>query len=341
MKILRKTALIVVGLLVVLVLVSFLLPSEVFIQRSVHIKASQAAVFAEVSNLRRFNRWSSWYKQDTAATYTYSGPESGGIGSEISWDGEIVKQGRMIIVDTVAPDSVMVEIYFGEDTNQASRADFYLSSAGPDSVKLTWIFKTSLGFNPIERYVGLMVEGFIAPGYEASLKALKSVIETSYVAVRSVSVELQRLPARRLLGLGGRYDRPEEADAAISATFEQIQRFVKSQNITAPTYASVYFTGSQENASVAYIAGILDEEHVAPKDFVVHILPAQQYLRAVHIGTYVKLPETQAVLQNEMKRRNLVLNGNIYESYPIHEDIEPDTSKWETHIYYPVAPQDE
>ena len=341
MKILRKVLLGLGILLLLLILVSFFLPSEAFVERSIYIRAPRSVVFAEVSNLRRFNNWSAWYKRDTIAKYTYAGPEAGGEGSEINWDGEVFKQGKMIVTRTVPYDSVVTDIYYGEDLNLAASADFYLSSIGSDSTELLWTFRSPLGMNPWNRYMGLMMAYFIGPSYEASLQSLKTLLETAPPTAQYDIQLLQIEEPRRIIGARGSFTKPQEASQAMTASFEQVRAFVESQGIENPDYASVYFVDPSlgENAPVSYIAGILKEQTPLPKNFEEHVIPQQKYLRAIHVGSYEKLSETHAALQAELQARKLTLSGNSWETYPVHEETETDTSKWETHIYYPVQPE--
>ena len=44
--------------------------------------------------------------------------------------------------------------------------------------KVTWGLDSDLGFNPIARYFGMMMDGMIGPDYEKGLARLKAVAET-------------------------------------------------------------------------------------------------------------------------------------------------------------------
>ena len=177
MKIVRKIALGLIIVVAVLGLVSFFLPSELYVARSVRVRASRADAFRILHNLRRFNEWSPWYKQDPEATYTFAGPEEGGPGAEINWDGEITKQGKMIVTRTVPYDSIFIEIYFGKDATPSGETTFYLSEVSADSVELSWIFKSDMGLNPLARYMSLFMRGTMATQYESGLQDLKQLLE--------------------------------------------------------------------------------------------------------------------------------------------------------------------
>jgi hypothetical protein len=56
-------------------------------------------------------------------------------------------------------------------------ASLVLEPAGAGS-KVTWGFDSDLGFNPIARYFGMMMDGMIGPDYEKGLARLKTVAET-------------------------------------------------------------------------------------------------------------------------------------------------------------------
>ena len=77
MKTLKNILFVVVGLIVLLVLVGFLLPREIHVERSAVIAASPETVYDVVITPKEFNAWSPWADRDTAMTPEYFGPESG------------------------------------------------------------------------------------------------------------------------------------------------------------------------------------------------------------------------------------------------------------------------
>src|SRR5262245_24562443 len=97
MKALRKIAIVILLIPIVLMLASFLLPSRYTVTRVVSIKAPAEVVFAEINSLKSWTNWTAW----TKAKYPdmevrFSGPEAG-AGASYSWDGKSTGQGTLVI----------------------------------------------------------------------------------------------------------------------------------------------------------------------------------------------------------------------------------------------------
>ena len=95
-KILAGVALV----LVILLIVVALQPSDFRVVRSTTIAAPPAAVFAQVNDFRRWEAWNPWGKIDPAMKHSYEGPASG-VGAVYHWAGNNeVGEGRMTIVES-------------------------------------------------------------------------------------------------------------------------------------------------------------------------------------------------------------------------------------------------
>ena len=334
MKIARKIFISLILVLVVASVASFFLPSELYISRSVHIRASKADVFHVLHNLRRFNEWSPWYKQDPEAAYVFAGPEEG-PGSEINWDGEITKQGKMIITRTVPSDSVFIEIYFGKDASSSGEASFYLSEAGRDSTLVSWIFTLNMGMNPLARYMGLAMEGTIATQYEHGLQDLKTLLEHQS-AVADIKVELLEIEEQRLIGLRGRFDNRQAAGPSMENAFAALMNRLEEPSDDL-NYATMYIGTPDSVGGINYLVGYLSNaSDPAAQDLTTEIIAAGTYLSTMHVGPYSQLSQAHAALTQELKSGRYTLIGNPWEQYLIHPKMAPDSTQLRTQIFYPV-----
>ena len=171
---LKRAAAAVAAVIIVAVVAAFFLPRHATVSRSVEVAAPPAAIYAIVSDLRRFNEWSPWFARDPNATYTFTGPVDG-IGQTMNWDSKSPQLGAgKIVISSLAPDSdVEWAIDFGR---QAANSSIKLEPGG-SGTKITWVFSTDLGFNPLMRYFGLGFDKMVGPDYEAGLAKLKAVAE--------------------------------------------------------------------------------------------------------------------------------------------------------------------
>ena len=166
----------VVVLFALLAAGSFLLPGTVEVSRSTTIAAPPAQVFPYLNDLRNFNKWSPWAKQDPDARYTYAGAQNG-VGQKMTWssDNPSVGSGSQEITASTPNESLEVALDFG-DMGQATAS--YVLRARQDATEITWRFASDNGANPLKRYMGLMMDTWLGPVYEEGLAALKELVET-------------------------------------------------------------------------------------------------------------------------------------------------------------------
>ena len=154
---------------------AFFLPKTVEVQRTAYIAAPKEAVFPYLNNLRAFNEWSPWAARDPRTVFTFTGPEEG-VGASMIWHSEDpgVGAGRQEIVESVGEDRLLVALDFGERGWALSGYELEPKGAGTE---VTWSFETDLGYNPLNRYLGLFFEHWVGSDYELGLKNLKIVTE--------------------------------------------------------------------------------------------------------------------------------------------------------------------
>ncbi|MBX2869904.1 MAG: SRPBCC family protein [Acidiferrobacterales bacterium] len=176
MKALAKTIKYLIILIVILGAISLLLPQESNVSRSTVITAPPEKVFSYVNSMKQFNKWSPWAELDPNTVMKFSGPESG-LGSAMEWSSEdpSVGKGKQVIVAVV--DNKLVETSLEFDGQDGAVARWLLE---PDSggTKIEWHFNTQWGYNPIGRYMGLMMDKWVGSAYEDGLVNLKNLVES-------------------------------------------------------------------------------------------------------------------------------------------------------------------
>ena len=164
----------ILAFVVLLVVVGLVLPRQVHVERSIVIDAPQAQLFDTLNGFKRFNEFSPWAALDPDTQYAYEGPESG-VGAKMSWvsTNEDVGSGTNEIIESASPDFIRARLDFG---GQLAEATFKFEPAD-GGTRVTWGFDCDTGSNPIMRFVGLMLDGWIGADYENGLAKLKEVME--------------------------------------------------------------------------------------------------------------------------------------------------------------------
>jgi len=165
----------VVILIILLLVVAFFLPSTSEVSRQIEINRSADKVYGYVNDLRQFNRWSPWRGIDPEAKYQFEGPESG-VGSIVRWSSEHREVGKGMQEIVAAEPNKSVETSLSFDGQGDAVARWLLDAAG-ENTTVTWEFETDWGYNPIGRYMGLMMDKWVGGSYETGLENLKSLVE--------------------------------------------------------------------------------------------------------------------------------------------------------------------
>jgi hypothetical protein len=177
-----RRILIGVGALVgVLLVVAYLLPRQVHVERSVLVDTTPAVVFPLVDGFRRFNEFSPWAEADPNAKYVYGGPDTG-VGARLEWSGDpnTVGSGSQEIVASEPNRLVKSKLDFGDQGVAEATWSLAPEDAG---TRVTWAFDTDLGMNPMARYFGLFFDGMIGKDYEKGLAKLKTLAEREAAAL--------------------------------------------------------------------------------------------------------------------------------------------------------------
>jgi hypothetical protein len=159
-------------------------PDDFRIERSQRIRGSAEAVFARIDDLRQFNSWNPFAATDPGAKIVYSG-QSRGIGAAYEWDsaGKAGK-GRMTVVESQAPRTVVMRLEFLKPMVATNTAVF--SVAGDGSVtKVTWAMTGCSGF--VHKLFGTFfsMDKMIGGEFAKGLDSLKSLVEGDAAAAKA------------------------------------------------------------------------------------------------------------------------------------------------------------
>lgn len=173
---LRKIALLLLALIVAFVGGAFLLPRHPHVERAIEIAAPPATIMPHITDFKRFNEWSPWHGRDPKTKYTFSGPASG-KGAKMAWESERsdVGSGTQEILEVEDGKRVRVKLDFGSKGQAV--ASYRLEPVAGGKTRVVWAFDGDMGNNPIGRWMGLMLDRWIGPDYEAGLAKLKTLAE--------------------------------------------------------------------------------------------------------------------------------------------------------------------
>lgn len=176
-QLLANVLVFLLAVVALLLLVGLFLPRRYGVERSVDIQAGRAAVYADLSQLRRWPEWTAWNQEmDPGVVFTFGTPDQG-EGANYSWQGPKLGNGELKLVKADPATGIEYQLAF-DHGSMVSEGSIRLAEEG-GVTRVTWSHIGDVGKNPVNRYVGLMMNRMIGPDFEKGLSRLKARAEAS------------------------------------------------------------------------------------------------------------------------------------------------------------------
>jgi uncharacterized protein YndB with AHSA1/START domain len=160
--------------IVALVAIAYLLPRHYRVERSIVINAPAAALFPRVADMREWKNWTVWHERDPEIKNTYSA-EQLVVGAWSEWDSKKEGRGKATVTALEPGRRAVYRLEF-PDFGSVSTGVFVLTPEG-NGTRLVWSDEGDLGYNPINRWFGLWLDGLVGADFEAGLAKLKRTVE--------------------------------------------------------------------------------------------------------------------------------------------------------------------
>ena len=175
MKVWKKLLLGLMGLIVVLILIGFLLPSQRRIERSILTRGKSQEVFQLVAALKRWPEWTAWTtNRFPDLTLSFDGPETG-VGATMIAAGKSSGDGTVTIVESNQTSGIAYALDFNHGVQAFAGAIRYTNTS--DGLRVTWTLDADLGVNPLKRWAGLGMGSLMGADMEHGLAKLKVQVE--------------------------------------------------------------------------------------------------------------------------------------------------------------------
>lgn len=173
---LKKIAL-AIGVLIVIILVyAATRPDSFRVERSAVIEAPPEEIFTHLEDLHQWAAWSPWERKDPAMKRMHSGAARG-TGAVYAWDGnDDVGQGSMEVIETIPPSRLVIRLDFIKPFEAHNIVEFALQPEG-GSTSVVWSIH---GPSPyVSKLMGLFfdMDAMIGKDFEDGLARLKTLAE--------------------------------------------------------------------------------------------------------------------------------------------------------------------
>ena len=150
-------------------------PDNFTLSRSATIAAPPQKVFSLISDLKAFNTWNPFAKQDSQIKIDYEGAASG-VGATYAWQGDASGAGRMAITEAVAPSKVVMRLDFEKPMKATNRVEFTLMPKGT-STEVIWSMSGSMTYLHKLLTTFVSMDKMVGTQFEAGLADLKAAAE--------------------------------------------------------------------------------------------------------------------------------------------------------------------
>jgi len=340
---LKKVFYTIVFIVLIFISVSFFLPREVHVERSIAIDRPAATVFTVLNSYRQFEAWSPWASRDPSTRYELTGPAAG-VGARLTWSGDprLTGSGWQEIVSSEPFRRIEMRLDFEQQGVAESYFDIDETRQG---VQLTWGFDTDLlegqGWfaGVLARYFGLFFDRWIGADYEAGLARLEAFVEALPPAdfadldVAVMDVQPQDILYVRLDDMPGSIAIEER----LAAAYREISSFMDGHGIEMAgepltiTHGNAGPGISLEAAVPAIATSAEPAGHVR-----IGRSPGGRAVRTVHRGSHGNLVSTYEKLAAWMAAHGLE-EGRISWEHYVSDPAQTPPGERVTHIYVLLA----
>ena len=175
MKILRKIVLVILLLPIVLLVVSFFLPSKYRVERAEVILAQPEVIYPWLAQLRKWPEWTVWStNHDPTIVHSFSGPAEG-AGAVMSWKS---KAGNFSLKLSEADVKTGVKYDLNYEDGTFLCHGGVTMAAVEGGQRVTFSNEGQLGRHPVRRYLGLFIDKMMGAEFQQNLQALKKMVES-------------------------------------------------------------------------------------------------------------------------------------------------------------------
>jgi hypothetical protein len=173
MHLIRQILIGFIGLSLVMIAISSLLPNQVMNSRGVMIDSELHSILQAVKDLDTWSNWNVLLQSASQIEVNKTG-ERAGIGSRIKWTTSEGKIHRITVTE-YNEKGIVTEMQL--DGQRPLTSGFSVEKRRTDSVQVVWFIIEKLKWYPWEKFYGIMTGGMKGPYMEQSLQQLKFQLE--------------------------------------------------------------------------------------------------------------------------------------------------------------------
>jgi effector-binding domain-containing protein len=336
MKILKIIGISILGLILLLAIIGFFLPSVSNIERSMDMKAAPELVYEQVNNVKNWENWSPWKKMDPKMEITY-GEILSGPGAYYTWKGPESGEGKLTITESQPFSLIKSDLDFGE--MGSAKCDYLFAENADGGTKMTWKFTSEIGGNPFKRLMSALFKGMLEEQFDIGMKGINEItmnmpLPSATGVVKSVEIEdapeINYMSIRDTASIS-------TIGPKLGTHYGTIGKVMESQKLEmAGAPFAIYYSESntQFDMDVAMVTAKPGkaEENVKPGK-----IASGKVLVANYYGPYEQSGMGHEAIDTYLKSHpEIQVIGAPREEYITDPETEPNPANWLTRVVYPI-----
>lgn len=340
MKIIKKIAIGIIVLILLVIITSIFLPSKVHVERSVKIISKPSVAFDFVNDLKKWNEWSPWYKLDTTTKWTYS-DNAQGDGAWYTWKGNKpeIGEGKLLVTQSKPFSLIECEMNFGPMGISMITFQFDSIDSG---TKVTWSMNgegkgIAWYYYVMSKYFNLVMDKNLGPLFENGLQNLKTISEAvpQKETVAGFDVEEKVLDKLTVLSIRESVVNTE-IGMKIGKNYSIIGQYMSKTKVKETGSPLIILHTMAVDKSEIEFAIPVDSTAKSNGKISYSEIPSTNAIVIKYYGDYGKTATVYKAANKYIESKRKKLSGPPREIYITDPGIEKDTSKWLTEIVFPI-----
>lgn len=337
MKVVKILVVAVLIIVAAYLIAGFLGPKNFSVTRSTTINAPVEVVWDQVYYFSNFNNWSPWYEMDTTQKHIVEG-EDGEVGSIMKWssDNKDVGSGSQERIENVE-HSKIVNILRFEGFEMPATDTWTFNENEDGSTEVIWNLSGDLDFMGGVFFLFMNADKAMGPDFERGLEKLKNYTENLKPEMKESPIETKMMEPRPVITIkeATTYD---QIPATLGKLYGELMVFAHEKGVEVDGMPfAVYHDWNPPTVTVE--AGFFTKELAKETDRVnAYNTEETEVVYTTHWGAYDKAEVTHQRIDEWVVENNREEAGPPMEVYVTDPGMEPDTTKWQTEIYYPLKP---
>ncbi len=334
MKFLKWLGIVLASIIALILLIPLFLPSDFHVERSTEIERSPEIVFQTAVDMNQRANWDPWLEMEpNAEVKVEMTPEI--IGSGYHWKGIEIGEGKMTIKEFVPNKLIKSDIEFIAPRSSSAQVIWNFENSDKGT-KVTWAFEGDLSY-PLEKWMGLFMDMMLSESFEKGLKNFKELVE-SKPEMTGRTGNISESQFEGLIGVAIKEKcEISQVSSKMMQMYSSLMKHLNEHNEEIAGFPFTIYHSMEEDGFITIECGLPVSKKLEENDKIKSIeLPAGNTIMASHFGHYTTLKLTYEAIQKYIEENNLEIIGAPFEVYVTDPIQEPDQSKWETKVYFPI-----